>query len=76
LMINRVLAHSGAPSTVLKCKRGISLYKAFAASTGVARCDWLHTWLPASENLLMAFAASFSGKRAATTVHSYIAAVR
>jgi hypothetical protein len=50
----------------------VKLFKAFARETAVPRS----AWLPASEQVLAAFAASFAGKRASGTVRGYLAAVR
>jgi hypothetical protein len=71
-MIRRALHSSGAKSTKLKRAHGVKLFKAFAKRTAVPRSSWL----PASEQVLAAFAASFAGKRAAGTVRGYLAAVR
>ncbi|KAF5372038.1 hypothetical protein D9615_008037 [Tricholomella constricta] len=70
--VNRVISHAWRSSTALKYSRSIAEFLRFCDASSVP----LHARLPASEELLCAYASSFAGTHAGSSIRNKCSAVR
>lgn len=70
--IGDVVSHTWAESTSAKYRSRIKEYQRFCAELKILK----NLWLPASDDILCAFAANMAGKNAGKTVRNDLAAIR